>query len=511
MSRDERADGQTDDQTSARAATQPLVFAIDIGTSSARAALYDAAARELFETDARVQREFRATEDGGAEDDADHLFADVLHIIDEAHARALALDLKVAAVTISCFMHSLVGIDMSGNAVTPVYGWADTRAASEVEHLRERFDERATHARTGCRFHASYWTAKLAWLRRTQEETFTRVARWLSFGEYLTAKLCGATAQAASVSTASGTGLLDVHGCVWDAEVVAGLGLKLEQLPRLALDDETFALTDEYAARWSLLGGRPVLPVFGDGPANNVGAGCTTREAVVLMIGTSGAMRVVFEGAPPAELPASLWCYRVDRRRVAIGGALSDGGGLYEWMHETLAFQSDDAQLERELAAMRPDAHGLTLLPFWAGERSTHWDARARGAIMGLRTHTRPAEIVRAALEAVALRFAAIASDLDEFAPGAIIYASGGALRHSRAWTQMICDALGRTVRLSRAREASSRGVALLALEQLGAIKSLTDAPAPVYETFTPDREAHARYREALARQETFYRAVINE
>ncbi|MDT7543305.1 MAG: gluconokinase [Acidobacteriota bacterium] len=504
------SDAQTDDQTNARVATQPLVFAIDIGTSSARAALYDAAARELFETDARILREFRATEDGGAEDDADHLFADVLRVIDEAHARAVALDLKVAAVAVSCFMHSLVGVDAAGDAVTPVFGWADMRAASEVDALRKQFDESATHARTGCRFHASYWTAKLTWLRRTQGETFTRAARWLSFGEYLMSKLCGANAQVASVSTASGTGLLDVHACVWDLEIVEGLGLKLEQLPRLASDEETFTLTDEYAARWSLLAARPVLPVFGDGPANNVGAGCVTREEIALMIGTSGAMRVVFEGQPPAQLPLSLWCYRLDRRRVAIGGALSDGGGLYEWMRETLVLAQDDEQLERELAAMQADAHGLTLLPFWAGERSTHWDARARGAIFGLRTHTRPAEIVRAALEAVALRFAALADDLDGFAPGANLYASGGALRHSRAWTQVICDATGRTVRLSQAREASSRGVALLALEHLGAVKSLTDVHAPVYETFEPDAEAHARYRDALARQESLYESVID-
>jgi gluconokinase len=227
------------------------------------------------------------------------------------------------------------------------------------------------------------------------------------------------------------------------------------------------------------------------------------------MIGTSGAMRVLYEGEPPARLPASLWCYRLDRRRVLVGGALSDGGGLYEWMRETLALPSDDEQLERELAAMQPDAHGLTVLPFWAGERSTGWNARARGAIIGLRTHTRPAEIVRAALEAVALRFAALADDLSPFAPDAQLYASGGALRHSRAWTQIIADALGHTLRLSRAREASSRGVALVALERLGAIKNLTDVPLPTYETFAPDADAHARYREALARQESLYESVL--
>jgi gluconokinase len=495
-----------DSLTTASEASAPLVLAVDIGTSSARAAVYDAGAREIDGTDAHVRREFSATPDGGAEDEAEELLADVLRVIDDSHARAASHDLQIEAVAVSCFMHSLVGVDPQGRAVTPVYGWADTRAASEVERLRGLFDERDAHARTGCPFHASYWTAKLSWLRRTQSETFARVARWLSFGEYLLAHLCGDTA--AGVSMASGTGLLDVRRCAWDEEIVAGLNLTVENLPRLSDDEETFTLSADFAARWSLLRGRPVFAVYGDGPANNVGAVCVTKKEIALMIGTSGAMRVVYEGAPPNELPASLWCYRLDRRRVAVGGALSDGGGLYEWMRETLALTGDDEQIEREIAAMTPDAHGLTLLPFWAGERSTRWNAHARGAIFGLRTHTRPAEIVRAALEAVALRFAAVASDLDAHAPGAQLYASGGALRHSRAWTQMIADALGRTVRLSRAREASSRGVALLALEKLGAIKNLTGAPPPVYETFTPDANANALYRVALARQESLYKSV---
>jgi gluconokinase len=498
----------SDDMTNASEARAPLVLAVDIGTSSARAAVYDAGASEIDATGAHVRREFTATPDGGAEDEAEDLLADVVRVIDAAHARAAAHDLKVEAVAVSCFMHSLVGVDAEGRAVTPVYGWADTRAASEVERLRELFDERAAHARTGCPLHASYWTAKLPWLRRTQPDTFARAARWLSFGEYLLKHLCGETA--ASVSMASGTELLDVRRCAWDAEIVAALNLTTERLPRLADDGETFALSEDFAARWSLLRGRFVFAVEADGVANNVGAVCVTKREIALMIGTSGAMRVVYEGEPPGELDASLWCYRLDRRRVAVGGALSDGGGLYEWMRETLALAGDDEQIEREIAAMQPCAHGLTVLPFWAGERSTRWNPRARGAIFGLRTHTRPAEIVRAALESVALRFAAIASALDTHAPGARLYASGGALRHSRAWTQMIADALGRPVRLSRAREASSRGVALLALENLGAIKNLTDAPPPVYETFTPDESAHALYREALSRQESLYESVFD-
>jgi gluconokinase len=492
----------------AQDAEGPAVLAADVGSSSVRAALFDARGREVEGASAQIVRDFRTSADGGAEESPEALLADAERALDAAHAKVAALAVEVGAVAVSCFWHSLVGVDRAGGAVTPVYGWADTRAVREVGRLRGQFDERAAHARTGCRFHTAYWPAKLLWLRAARPEIFGRVARWMSFGEFATERWCGGPAQA-SVSMASGTGLFDVRRLAWDEELLAGLGLSAGQLPPVASDDHVFKLTNEYAARWPALAGLPLFAPVGDGAANNVGAGCVTRGRVALMVGTSAAMRVMFEGEPPKDLPPALWCYRADSRRVIVGGALSDGGGLHEWMRETLRLAADAAEVEAELSAIGPDSHGLTVLPYWAGERSTGWDARARGAILGLRASTRPVEILRAAMEAVALRLAAIADTLEEFAPGAEVHASGGALRSSRVWTQIVADALGRAVLRSRAREASCRGAALLALERLGALKSLTDAPAPTYETFAPEWGAHARYREALARQEQLYNSVL--
>ena len=495
----------------AREAETPTVFAADVGSSSVRAALFDARGREVEGTSAQIVRDFRAAVDGGAEESPAALLADAGRAIDAAHAQVAAAGVRVGAVAVSCFWHSLVGVDEAGRAATPVYGWADTRAVNEVARLARQFDERAAHARTGCRFHTAYWPAKLLWLKDARPEIFRRVARWVSFGEFAVEQWCS-TRAASSVSMASGTGLFDVRRLAWDAELLEGLGLSVERLPPVAADDHVFTLAGEYAARWPALRAAPLFAPVGDGAANNVGAGCVTRERVALMVGTSAAMRVLFEDKkPPESLPPALWCYRADSRRVLVGGALSDGGGLHEWMRETLRLSTDAAETEAELAAIKPDSHGLTVLPYWAGERSTNWDARARGAILGLRASTRPVEILRAAMEAVALRLAATASALDEFAPGAEVHASGGALRQSRAWTQIVADCLGRPVLRSRAREASSRGAALLALERLGALKSLTDAPAPTYELFAPDAAAHARYREALARQESLYESVLRQ
>src|SRR5262249_58182238 len=107
---------------------------------------------------------------------------------------------------------------------------------------------------------------------------------------------------------------------------------------------------------------------------------------------------------PRVEIRWGLWCYRADRRGVVLGGALNDGGNLVDWCRRSLQLGPPE-EVERELAAMEPDAHGLTLLPFLAGERSPGWVAHARGAIAGLRLDTRPPQVLRAAMEAVALRF----------------------------------------------------------------------------------------------------------
>ena len=100
-------------------------------------------------------------------------------------------------------------------------------------------------------------------------------------------------------------------------------------------------------------------------------------------------------------------------------------------MKESLTLNDEDESIERALDLIEPDSHGLTVLPFWAGERSPGWSTTARGAILGLTPRTRPVEILRASMEAVAYRFALIADALDAIAPGAEIVASGNALRSS--------------------------------------------------------------------------------
>ena len=460
----------------------PALLGLDIGTSGVRAALFDERGREIEGASVRVDRFWPgATEIETS--DAETLLEQVAQTLDALFAKLYGSTNRIELIAISCFWHSLVGVDEAWRATTPVFGWADSRAAAAAYQLRSEFDEAKTHARTGCRFHPSYWPAKLRRLRNEEPEVFRATSRWLSFAEYLTLHFFGETA--ASVSMASGTGLLNQRTCEWDEELLAALGVSIQSLPEIAAANKTFhGLRSAYAVRWPQLCEARLFPGVGDGAANNIGAGCHSIEKVALMIGTSGAMRVCFQGEPPHQLPAELWCYRADRNRILIGGALSDGGGLYDWIKESMLREENFATIESELELLSPDAHGLTILPFWSGERSTGWNPDARGAILGLTLQTRPIEILRAAMEAIAYRFALIARALEPLAPSAMLIASGHALRSSPTWVQILADVLGRRVAMSETSEASMRGAALLALEAAGKIQSIEEFSASVEKVF---------------------------
>jgi gluconokinase len=312
-----------------------------------------------------------------------------------------------------------------------------------------------------------------------------------------------------SLSVASWTGLLNRQTLAWDAELLAHLDLSADRLPPLVDAGTPFTgLLPEYAARWPALRDVPWFPALGDGAAANLGSGCVAPDRVALTIGTTGAMRVVTpDRQRPVNVPLGLWLYRVDAERGLLGGALTEGGSLFAWMQQTLALGGN---LEADLAQMQPDSHGLTLLPFLAGERSPGWAENAQAAITGLRLSTTPLDILRAGLESIALRFALVYRRLNEAVPQAReVIASGGAILASPAWMQIIADALNRPLTACAEAEASSRGAALLALESLGALRDLREAPPALGQTYFPDEARHEKYADALERQQELYAALV--
>ncbi|HJR03468.1 MAG TPA: FGGY family carbohydrate kinase, partial [Methylomirabilota bacterium] len=224
-----------------------LVLALDVGTSSARARAFDASGRALPGAEGQVAYEPRTTPDGGVELAADRLLAAVADALDACLAGCGARASEIAAVGASVFWHSLLALDAAGRPLTPVITWADTRSAPAAAALRREHDERRVHARTGAPLHPAFFPAKLRWLRESRPEVFTRAAVWCGFGEYLHAQLTGRLA--ASLSMASGTGLLDQATGGWEGDMLAAAGIAVAQLP--PIDDAAApGLASPHAARW---------------------------------------------------------------------------------------------------------------------------------------------------------------------------------------------------------------------------------------------------------------------
>ncbi|HEY52668.1 MAG TPA: gluconokinase [Caldilineae bacterium] len=491
-----------------QSAETPLILALDVGTSSVRALLFDSLGRTVVGIEAREPIHVRNTPPGASEIEPDHLLHQTFGCIDDVLAQAGPLADQIVGVALCTFVNNILGVDANGNVIMPLTTYADTRSAGEVERLQADFDEVETHNRTGCRFHPSYLPARLRWLHRADPDRFAQTDRWLSIGEYLELKLFGETA--VSTSVASWSGLLDRRKLVWDEILLAGLPITAGQLsPLTDVSQPRQGLRSEFAARWPALAAVPWFPALGDGAAANIGSGCTSPRRVALTVGTSSAMRAVVTDDVP-RLPSGLWCYRVDARRSLPGGALTEGGMVYAWMNKILRVE-DRETVERELAALPPDAHGLTVLPFLAGERSPGWAGDARATIHGLTLATTPLDILRAGLEAVAYRIALVYEQIRTLLPAdPQIIASGGALLNSPAWLQIMADVLGRPIAVSRAPEASARGAALLALEALGVYDDAGAAPTYIGESHHPDPDRHAIYQTAITRQQKLYTSLIN-
>ena len=488
------------------------VLTLDVGSSSARTLLFGFDGRRIENFGSQVQYRAHTTADGGWEIDPAELTGIATRAITAICEQMRAKGIKPAGVAVDTFWHSIVGVGADGNPTTPLLHPFDTRSADAAKRLAQRVDNRAQHKRTGCVIHPSYPPAKLLWLSETQPGGFRRTKRWMSAGEFLFLKFFGKAV--ASTSMVSAGGLWDQNANDYDPEMLAALPVSRAQFFGGDLNQSgEFDQPASGACQWPELQGIPWFPALGDGACDNVGSGCTTRDRFALMVGTSGAMRAVVD-ADRIDIPDGLFCYRVDPKRFVLGGALSNGGEVFAWMKRTLRLPDSNETIENQLAALPPAQHGLTILPLFAGERSTGWRADARAAIVGLAANTSAIGILQAALESVALRFRNV-YDVMQSSIGTPrdIVASGSALLHSPVWTQMMADTLSHAVILCIEPEATSRGAALTALERLGALKNaaIESAPAQTGALIQPIERNGKLYTAELERQRRLYAKLFEE
>lgn len=468
-----------------------VIIGLDVGTTAAKAVAFGL--RSEWQHAAVREYPLLQPSPGWQVQDLDTVLAAAAAALTEAVAAADGAE--VAAICVSSAMHGLIALDSICRPLTPLLTWADARAGEQARALRRSGRATELHRRTGTPVHPMTPLTKLIWFAEHDPQVCARARWWVGLKDYLLHWLTGTLVT--ELSSASGTGMMDLERRAWSPSEVALAGISDAQLPPILATTATLGLSASCASRVGLPVGTPVVVGAGDGPLGNLGTGAMTPGTAGLSLGTSGAVRVVLP-RPTVDPRGSLFCYALTEDAWVTGGAVSNGGIVVRWAGWSLApdlaptpgAAGDRAILD--LAASVPaGSDGLIMLPYLLAERAPLWDPDLPGAYLGLRRgHTR-AHLVRAAVEGVALQLALIVDQLHQLQPVTSLRVSGGTFR-SPFWGRIIAAMVDRPLHAVSSAEGSALGAAALGAFALGYTTRLRDAAALVSPS-TAERSAPIR------------------
>jgi gluconokinase len=472
-----------------------VVLGVDIGTTATKVIAYDAsgAARASASTDYPL----RQPEPGAAVQDPDEVAAAV-----RGGVRAVVRQLdgaRVAGLSFSAAMHSLLALDGGGNPLTPLITWADTRAAAQADRLRDEGRALDLHKRTGTPVHPMSPLVKLMWLRESDPELHRRAAHWIGIKEYVLDRWCGS--DVVDHSVAGATGMLALDTLDWDAEALDLAGVTRDQLPEpVPVTTVLRTLTREAAADLGLAEGTPVVVGASDGPLANLGIGAVHPGQTACSIGTSAALRVIVE-KPAVDENGGVFCYAFVPGRYVVGGALNNGGVVLHWLGDALApelGEDSEGQLARLAATAPAGSEGLLMLPYLLGERAPRWSSLPRGAYVGLTRAHRREHLTRAALEGVCLQLSLVLASMDAAGIEVRQLRATGGFARSPFWRQLLADVLGIPVNFPTSHEGSAFGAALLGMQALDLVASIDVAAdlVTIDSTLDPDPRTAELYRQ---------------
>lgn len=491
---------------------EKFIVAIDLGTSAARAALFDLSARPR-----RVVRQsyaLLAPQPGWSEQDPEEIVSAVVTCLREIAGQVGQAD-EILCVTFSSQMYSVLALDEAGRPVSNSITWNDRRAAVIADALRPNREFRELAAPTGCPISEIFPLYKILWLKQTL--TGHANLKFVSIKDYVIARLTGRLL--ADWSTASASGLLDVAAKEWHAPLLAFAGLaRGANLPEVASPRHVIQHWSSKAGDLGILDGTPLVLGGGDGPLSSLGIGAVSPGSIAVNVGTSAALRVTVD-TPAVDPAGKLWTFVADEALWVTGG-ITGGGLVYDWLIRTY-FASQETQdsgrvyqhVDDLVRSVPPGAEGLLFIPYLSGQQSPDWDADQRGAFIGLGVQHGPAHFARAVLEGLAFSLYRIANAVGpafQHNRGRI-YMSGGITR-SDVWLELAADVFGCDVFALENTEGSAKGSMLLGLLALGLITNPAELSAPdtEYRIFTADETNHQAYQDIFDRFENVLQRLNN-
>ena len=484
-----------------------FILALDQGTTSSRSVVFDGEGRLVALAQRELTQHFPRS--GWVEHDATEIWATQAATMTEALARARLTPRNIAAVGITNQRETTVLWDRcTGQPVAPAIVWQDRRTAGLCEQLKTDGLEPEVARRTGLLLDPYFSGTKLAWLLEHVPGARVRAeAGELAFGTidcWLVWQLTRGAYHVTDVSNASRTLLLDVARGEWDDTMLELLGIPRAVLPAIVASSRSeqapVGLCDGVEV--------PISGLAGDQQAALFGQACFAPGMAKNTYGT-GCFLLLNTGAEPIASRNRLLttiAWQTQSRCYALEGAVFVGGAVVQWLRDGLGLIERTADVEA-LAASVADSGGVYLVPAFTGLGTPHWDAYARGTMLGLSRGTTRAHVARAALEAIAFQSAEVllAMQKDAHQPLVELRVDGGAATNDLLM-QFQADLLGVPVVRPRVTETTALGAAYLAGLGVGFWPS-TDAVARNWRAERRFEPAMSR-DEAAGRMDRWARAV---
>ena len=453
-----------------------FVLALDQGTTSSRAILYDSSGTSV----ASAQKEFRQQfpQPGWVEHDANEIWASQHEVMLGAIAKAGATSDEIAAIGITNQRETTLLWDRAtGKPIANAIVWQDRRTAGLCDELKAAGKAGLIQQKTGLVLDAYFSGTKLKWLLDNVPGARNRAENGeLCFGTidtWLIWNLTGGKVHATDPSNASRTLLFNIHANSWDDELLALLNIPRAVLPEVRPSSSGFgeALIDGVAV--------PIAGDAGDQQAALFGQGCHSPGMAKNTYGTGCFLLLNTGGAAVAStnklLTTTAWQLDAGQPQYALEGSVFIGGAVVQWLRDGLRAIKTAADVEA-LAAEVPDSGGVYLVPAFAGLGAPHWDPYARGAMFGLTRGSGITHIARAALESIAFQSTDVLTAMEKDAGLKLteLRVDGGATANNLLM-QIQADLLGVPVVRPKVLETTALGAAYLAGLAVGFWKDAGD------------------------------------
>lgn len=485
--------------TGYQAVDGPLVLAVDTSTTSTKAIVVDAVGGTL--TAARREIELLTPAMGFYEHDAADWWSTVEQSCGEAVQALHPSDReRVAALSITHQRESFVPVSADGTPLRTGILWLDGRAADQIE----RFGTPEIHALSGKPPGVTPALYKMTWLKENEPGPLERAHKVVNVHAFVVYHLTGDWTD--SVACADSLGLFDIAAQDWDDNLLELAGVTRDQMTSLKKPGEILGdVRAEVARGWGLPGPIPVVAGAGDGQAAGLGAAAVDPDTAYLNLGT----------AVNAGVHGPEYRYGPVYRTLAAGlpdeydfeVLQSSGSYLAGWFRQSLGDPArrgaPDPELDRAAEQVPLGCGGLITLPYWNAVQSPHWDAIARGAIVGWRGSHGRANMYRSILEAIGMEMRRNLLSLEEATGTRLttIRAMGGGTR-SKLWREIMTDCIGLPVTACKEEEITALGAAVLAMSVTGAhgdtpdVRASAKAMASYGDVTEPNQKNHERYEE---------------